>query len=52
MPRMADFMRFAKAAETVLGFSGKKVADAMHQRRLEAQLRNLDVDPVVPKIIR
>ena len=49
---MADFVRFAKAAETVLGFSGGAVADSMHQRQLEAQLRNLDVDPVVPRIIR
>ena len=24
----------------------------MHQRQLEAQLRNLDVDPVAPRIIR
>ena len=49
---MADFVSFAKAAETVLGFSGGAVADSMHQRQLEAQLRNLDVDPIAPRIIR
>ena len=49
---MADFVRFAKAAETVLGFSGGAVADPMHQRQLEAQLHNLDVGPVAPIIIR
>ena len=49
---MADFVRFATAAETVSGFSRGAVADAMHQRQLKAQLHNLEVDPVAPRIIR
>ena len=49
---MAKFVRFATAAETGLDFSGGALADSMHQRQLEAQLHNLDVDPVAPIIIR
>ena len=52
MPRMAKFVRFATAAETGLDFSGGALADSMHQRQLEAQLHNLDIDPVAPIIIR
>ena len=49
---MAEFVMFAIVSETVLDFSGVAVADSMHQRQLEAQLHNLDIDPVAPIIIR
>ncbi|NQV29376.1 MAG: hypothetical protein HQ508_00685 [Candidatus Marinimicrobia bacterium] len=51
MPRMADFGRFATAAEPGFGFSEGAVINALTQRQHEAELNNLDVDPVAPRII-
>jgi hypothetical protein len=51
-PRMADFAKFATAAEEGFGFTEGAVIKGIMQRQEEARLHNLDVDPVAPVVIR
>lgn len=46
MPRMADFIKLATAAEGAFGFKEGAVADAFEKRQTDSQLNALDLDPV------
>lgn len=50
-PRMADFARFATAAEKGLGLENGITLKAITQRQEEANLNSLELDPVAPRII-
>jgi putative DNA primase/helicase len=51
-PRMADFARFATAAEKGFNFEDGVVINAIMQRQNEAKLSNLEIDPVAPRITK
>ncbi len=48
---LADFLKFATAAEAGFGFPDGSVIEAINKRQHEARLDSIDVDPVAPRVI-